>query len=241
MGALSPADAAQPIPSASRQLLVVVTPTAGATSGTMFRFERDSPRSPWESLGSGWSVVLGPKGLASGRGLGPARLKGLPVKVEGDGTSPAGVFRLTEAFGFDAAPPDLHLGYVRVAEGLECVDDPGSSRYNRLVLRDEVDRQDWSSSERMREIPGYRWGVVVGHNDDPVSPGAGSCIFLHAWSGPDSVTAGCTAMPLDRIEAVVRWLRSDASPVLVQLTEPLYRELRQSWSLPEIDYSMSVP
>lgn len=228
------ADPVPPIPSASRQLVVVVTPNAAAISGKMLRFERDREGSLWKSLGPAWSVVLGPKGLASGRGLAPDRLSGLPVKVEGDGTSPAGVFRLAEGFGFDDAPPDLRLPYVRVTGGLECVDDPRSSHYNRLVRRDQVENPDWKSSERMREIPGYRWGVVVAHNRDPVRPEAGSCIFLHAWNGPESVTAGCTAMPLDRIEGLVRWLRSDAAPVLVQLTEPLYRELQASWSLPDL-------
>jgi L,D-transpeptidase catalytic domain len=234
MGALIRADPAPPIPGASRQLVVVVTPSAEATSGTMYRFERSGDGSPWKSLGPGWSVVLGPKGLASGRGLGPERLAGLPVKVEGDGTSPAGVFRLPEAFGFDQSPRDLRLPYVPVTAGLECVDDPQSSRYNQLARRDEVENPDWKSSERMREIPDYRWGVVVAQNTDPVRPGSGSCIFLHAWNGPESVTAGCTAMPLDRIEGLVRWLRSDASPVLVQLTEPLYRQLQETWSLPDI-------
>jgi D-alanyl-D-alanine dipeptidase len=227
-------DPAPPIAGTTRQLVLVVTPSAGATSGTMFRFERDSEDSPWKPLGAPWAVVLGPKGLASGRGLFGEPLSGLPVKVEGDGTSPAGVFRLTEAFGFDDRPRDLHLPYVAVTGDLECVDDPRSSRYNRLVRRGDVGHPDWSSSERMREIPGYRWGVVVAHNTHPVSPGAGSCIFLHAWEGPDSVTAGCTAMPLDRIEALVRWLRSGDDPVLVQLTEALYRELRERWLLPDV-------
>jgi L,D-transpeptidase catalytic domain len=230
-----PVDPAPPIPSASRQLVVVVTPDVPSTTGSLFRFERDGAGSPWRSLGPGWPVVLGPKGLASGLGLGPDSLPGVPRKVEGDETSPAGVFRLTQAFGFDPSPRGLHLRYVAVTEDLECVDDPRSASYNQLVRRDEVDHPDWSSSERMREIPEYRWGVVVAHNASPVRPDAGSCIFLHAWNGPASLTAGCTAMPLERIEGLVRWLRSDAAPVLVQLPEPLYRDLREGWSLPELN------
>jgi D-alanyl-D-alanine dipeptidase len=223
-----------PVPASSRQLVLVVTGDEAAIAGVLYRFERDSADSPWKPLGSEWPIVVGRTGLASGAGLNRESVPGLPSKKEGDGKSPAGVFALTSAFGFEEGGAALRLPYVRLTKTLECVDDPGSRHYNRLVDRSGVASPDWKSSEKMREIGEYEWGVVVAQNSEPVVPGAGSCIFLHAWSGPESPTVGCTAMPSERIEEIVRWLDAGAAPVLVQLTQEAYRALRRPWQLPEI-------
>jgi len=231
LGALSAAADSSPIPASARQLVLAVTPNETATTGVLYRFERDSEDSPWKPLGSEWPVVVGRTGLASGVGLHREPVPGLPLKKEGDGKSPAGVFALTSAFGFEEAGAGLRLPYVRLTDRLECVDDPGSRYYNRLVDRSKVSNPDWRSSERMREIGEYEWGVVVANNSEPIQPGAGSCIFLHAWSGPESATVGCTAMPTERIRELVHWLDAAAAPVLVQLTEEAFNVLRGPWKL----------
>ncbi len=234
LGTLFWAADATPVPSSSRQLLLVVTPNETATRGILHRFERNSRGTSWRKLAPEVKIVVGRTGLASGTGLHREPVPALPVKKEGDGKSPAGVFPLTSAFGFEEAGAALRLPYLRVTETIECVDDPASGSYNRLVDRSEVARPDWASSEKMREIEGYLWGVVVAHNSRPVEPGAGSCIFLHAWSGPASPTVGCTAMPGESIRELVHWLDPDAQPVLVQLTEDAYAALRGPWQLPAI-------
>jgi D-alanyl-D-alanine dipeptidase len=222
-----------PISASSRQLLVVVTPNEAAIAGVLWRFERDSADSPWKESAPEVQIVVGKTGLASGTGLNRSPVPGLPPKKEGDGKSPAGVFALTSAFGFEEAD-GVRLPYVRLTKGLECVDDPRSRHYNRLVDRTRVTDPDWKSSEKMREIDEYVFGVVVAHNSGPVQAGAGSCIFLHTWSGPESPTVGCTAMPRETIREIVHWLDADAHPVLVQLTEAAYEALRRSWQLPSI-------
>ena len=231
LGALSAAFDGSPVPASSRQLVLVVTLNDTATSGALLRFERDSGDSPWKPLGSEWPIVVGKTGLASGAGLNRAPVPGLSLKKEGDGKSPAGVFALASAFGFGEAGAGLRLPYVRLTETLECVDDPGSRYYNRLVDRSKVSNPDWKSSEKMREIGEYEWGVVVAHNSEPIEPGAGSCIFLHAWSGPEGATVGCTAMPTERIREIVHWLDPAATPILVQLTDEAYEALRGPWKL----------
>lgn len=230
-GALFAALGPTPVPATSRQLVLVVTPNENATSGILYRFERDSHDSPWKEIAPQVSIVVGRTGLASGLGLHRETVVPLHSKKEGDGKSPAGAFALTSAFGFERAPA-LRLPYQPLTDTFECVDDPGSRYYNRLVDRSAVSTPDWKSSEKMRGIGGYVWGVVVAHNSAPVEPGAGSCIFLHAWSGPESPTVGCTAMPEERIRELVHWLDADARPVLVQLTEGAYAELRRAWQLP---------
>jgi L,D-peptidoglycan transpeptidase YkuD (ErfK/YbiS/YcfS/YnhG family) len=80
----------------------------------------------------------------------------------------------------------------------------------------------------------YRRGVVVAHNASPTVRGGGSCIFLHIWRGPGTTTSGCTAMPESEINVLMRWLRADATPVLVQLPSAEYRRLAREWTLPSL-------
>ena len=218
-----------PIPAESRQLVLVLTPAADSTSGVLFRFQRSRARE-WTRVGESWPIVVGERGLAAGLGLHRGILPRLPVKTEGDGRSPAGVFALVETFGFDGPHSGLRMPYRQLTEAVECVDDPESVDYARITHRRSS--SDWSSSERMREIPGYVWGIVVGHNPNR-KKGAGSCIFLHAWSSPSGKTAGCTAMESSRIRELVNWLDEKAAPVLVQLTEDLHQDLKLAWKLPE--------
>jgi L,D-peptidoglycan transpeptidase YkuD (ErfK/YbiS/YcfS/YnhG family) len=115
---------------------------------------------------------------------------------------------------------------------LRCVDDVASAFYNRIVDEALV-KKDWTSAEDMRRTDElYRLVVVVGHNDSPVTPGGGSCIFLHLRANPTSTTAGCTAFDAAPMEALVRWLDPAKRPVLVQLPRAVYAALRRSWNLP---------
>jgi D-alanyl-D-alanine dipeptidase len=155
-----------------------------------------------------------------------------PLKKEGDGKAPAGVFRLSTAFGFAGTAPGLKMPYTSLTPTVECVDDVNSRRYNLIVDRNRVSNVDWRSSEKMRAVDGYRWGVVVDHNASPPVAGRGSCIFLHIWAGPEKGTAGCTAMEQPNLEAMLRWLDAKKNPLLVQLPEAEYTRLRSLWKLP---------
>ncbi len=197
----------------SRQLIVVVTADTASTSGSMQRHERVAGGS-WRAVGDPAAIVVGRTGLAAA-----------DVKREGDGKSPSGVLTLGTAFGFDASAP-TRLPYRQLRATTECVDDTNSRFYNQLVERDSVERVDWKSSEKMREIDQYRWGIVVNHNTPPES-GRGSCIFIHLWSGPGTSTAGCTAMGSNDLEALLRWLDPAANPRLVQMTAEEYSRWRR--------------
>jgi zinc D-Ala-D-Ala dipeptidase len=217
----------------ARQLIAVTTDGWDSIHGTLRRFERRAG-AKWVQVGEAFPVVVGRGGLGWGDGLSKAYADG-PTKKEGDGRAPAGVFRLTRAFGFEAArdAAGLRMPYTPLRAGVECVDDTASSHYNRVVDRAAVAKVDWNSSERMREVEGYRWGVIVAHNARAV-PGRGSCIFLHIWSGPEKGTAGCTAMGQSNLEAVLRWLDARKRPLLVQLPETEYARLEGLWNLPPV-------
>lgn len=225
----------------SRQLILVTTPEWGSVRGTLRRFERRGARAKWTQVGEAFEIVVGRGGLGWGDGVVETQGDG-PSKREGDGRAPAGVFHLTRAFGFADARESswLRVPYTPLTPQVECVDDTASSHYNRVVDRAAVKTVDWNSSERMREVEGYRWGVVVAHNARAL-PGQGSCIFLHIWAGPLKGTAGCTAMEQTNLEALLRWLDTKKSPLLVQLPEPEYVRLRASWNLPVVRAAQTSP
>ncbi len=45
--------------------------------------------------------------------------------------------------------------------------------------------------------------VVLGHNDDPVAPGAGSAIFLHVARPDFGPTEGCVAVRREDLLAIL--------------------------------------
>jgi zinc D-Ala-D-Ala dipeptidase len=226
----------------STQILVVTTSDWNAVAGTLQRYERAQAGDQWKAVGDPITVVVGENGLGWGAGVGPSndasvRGSGDPVKKEGDGKSPAGIFRISKAFGYAAHPqPGWRLPYISLTPAVECVDDPTSKSYNRVVDNTKV-TTDWNSSEHMSRIDVYRWGLVVDHNADPVIPGAGSCIFMHIWHGPDQGTAGCTAMPQERLESVIEWLDPARKPLLVQLPLAQYEKLKKRWQLPDLPWA----
>jgi D-alanyl-D-alanine dipeptidase len=200
----------------------VTTPAWDSSTGSLQQWERPDSSAPWRKSGEAAPVAVGGHGLAWGLGLHeiPKGDEG-PRKKEGDRRAPAGMFRLTGAFGF-APEARGKLPWQQITATTEAVDDPASQFYNRVVDRQRVDQPDWHSSEHMAAIPGYALGVVVAHNPRNI-PGAGSCIFLHLWSGKRVGTAGCTVLREGDLLALVRWLDPARQPVLIQLPEAVMR------------------
>jgi D-alanyl-D-alanine dipeptidase len=220
--------------SISRQMIVVITKNWDDIHGTARRYERSDLEDKWRGVDQPFAVVVGRNGLAWGQGLQPVTVVGNdPKKREGDGKAPAGIFLLTSSFGYSTeALENAQLPYTTLTPTVECVDDPRSDHYNQL-FDTKGTAKDWSSSEQMRRSDElYRWGVVVGYNINPPKSGAGSCIFLHIWDGPEQGTAGCTAMEAAHIETLLRWLDPKKSPVLVQLPESEYVRYQTAWALP---------
>ena len=219
---------------ASRQALVVMTNDWKSPTATLLRYERRDLKSTWTLTGETLSVMVGRNGLAWGQGLHRGTSPDEPSKREGDGKAPAGIFRLSTAFGYDA-PETMTwvlLPYRQATPHLLCVDDPASRYYNRVVDSSHV-ATDWKSFEEMRRRDDqYRLGIVVDHNVDPVVSGGGSCIFLHIWAGPNRATSGCTALAAENVEKLMRWLDPQANPVLVQMPMSVYGRYRKDWGLP---------
>ena len=215
------ADFEKAVPRGCGQLVVVTAADWGASVATVRRFERAAPEAAWVPVGKAVPALLGERGMAWGLGLHAVpEGDGAPRKREGDRCSPAGVFRLTGAFGVREKIAGLKLPAVPLSPTLEAVDDPASRYYNRIVDRAAIARPDWHSAERMGAVRDYALGLVVAHNPRAV-PGAGSCIFLHVWSGARTGTAGCTVLRKRDLTALARWLDAAREPVLVQLPQAL--------------------
>jgi D-alanyl-D-alanine dipeptidase len=216
---------------ATTQLVVVTTASWDTTGGTLRRYERATPADAWRAVGAAVPVVVGQHGLAWDDPAGAREIA--PPKREGDGRAPAGVFALDTVFGVAPASEAtwIRMPYLPVTAGTECVDDVASSHYNTIVDRAAVGRVDWTSAEPMRRIDQYRLGVTVAYNAPPRA-GRGSCIFMHIWAGPDTYTAGCTAMAERDLTALVLWMDRTRRPALVQLPESEYARLRGEWLLP---------
>lgn len=122
-------------------------------------------------------------------------------KREGDGASPAGAWPIRRvlyrpdrgpapSIAFDLQPISRHDGWC---------DDPKDPAYNRPVYLPYP-----ASAEHMWMESGvYDIVVVLGHNDDPVVPGMGSCIFLHLSTPDYSPTQGCVAIARPDLEALL--------------------------------------
>jgi len=228
---------ASPSPLAgSGQLVLVVAKNWNADQAWLRRFERTAG-GKWRPQGDAVRVTLGRNGLAWGRGVHGAALGPGPVKVEGDGRSPAGVFTFATAFAYQ--PEELwkpvHMPMHRVTARTVCVETIDSKSYNRIVEEGDQTPQDWVQTDKMLRPDGlYRYGLLVNNNAPDTEPGAGSCIFFHIWRRPGAPTAGCTAMNTAAIQVILAWLDSTRQPVLVQLPEAELARLAPQWGAPEL-------
>ena len=220
----------------SGQMVLVTTADWDSTSGELRRYERTGKG--WRQVGEATQIVVGRTGVAWGIGLNSAHGDG-PVKREGDGKAPAGVFSIGRAFGY-AGSARTGLDYRAMGSNDWCIDVPESPFYNEIVDRSLAKGVglDQSTEPMRRDIHAdgdqrYREGFVIEHNAANVR-NAGSCIFAHLWTGPTSTTAGCTAMAPASMDALLAWLDQTHKPVFVQLPQAQYQLLRDAWQLPQI-------
>ena len=223
------------VPPETQQLVTAIVSSWDATNAELRLWERTDGKAPWTLAMGPWPGVVGRAGTGWGmgrHGRGPVPGRGGPLKVEGDGKSPAGAFLLTSAYGYaEAPPPKSGLPYTRVDESWKCVDDPKSARYNTILDKRTV-TPDWASAEDMKRSDElYTWVVDVAHNPTRI-PNGGSCIFLHVWGGEGSSTVGCTAMDEPRLAELMSRLAATRHPMFVLLPREEYAALAPAWGLP---------
>ncbi len=90
----------------------------------------------WKQVGDASEIVVGRTGTAWGIGLNAQHGEG-PVKREGDGKAPAGVFSIGPAFGY-ADSAQTALAYKAMGTNDWCIDVPASAYYNQIIDRSLV-------------------------------------------------------------------------------------------------------
>ncbi len=134
--------------------------------------------------------------------VGPSGVVAAKAKREGDGASPAGAWPLRRLlFRPDRAPPPAsRLPAAPLAPDDGWCDAPGDPAYNRPVKLPYP-----ASAEALwREDHVYDLIVILGFNEDPVVPGAGSAIFLHLARPDYAPTQGCVALAREDLEDLLR-------------------------------------
>lgn len=211
----------------ARQMLVVTTSSWSATEGVLVAYELVDGR--WRRALEPVAVQVGWSGMAWGPGLHDSSLNRPPLKTEGDGKTPAGIFPLESLYGYEDL--SAKMDYLKVDTNTFCVDDPKSKYYNQIVRGDQVEK-DWDSAETMRmKSDAYKYGIVVGYNTESPVPGDGSCIFYHIGRA-GGVTAGCTAMSETQILKLIGFLDKKKKPIIIQAPEAAYRALAKTYDLP---------
>jgi D-alanyl-D-alanine dipeptidase len=199
----------------NNQVLFVKTNSDSTIHGKMFLFERKNEHKHWHIVDS-FNVVVGKNGLGKDVSSAISLNNINATKHEGDGKSPAGIFKLGRVFSYHDVK-NLKMPFVRVDTNFYCVDDATSSYYNTLIRQDTT-QHNFNSFEYMkRNDELYEYGVWVLYNSDPVIAGNGSCIFLHIWRNENSGTAGCTAMAKENMLKLIHWLNAKKNPVLLQI------------------------
>lgn len=141
-----------------------------------------------QKTAEGWQASYGDRSWRAAVGRSGVRRD----KVEGDGASPAGrwpIRRVLYRADKLAAPVSVFdTAQIEPQDGW--CDAPEHPDYNRPVTLPFAA----SHEEMWRKDDLYDIVVVLGHNDDPIVPGAGSAVFLHVASAGYGPTAGCASM-----------------------------------------------
>lgn len=159
----------------------------------------------WELINDRWvrrmniQATVGKAGLATPE-----------VKKEGDGKTPAGLYRLERAFGY-AESFKTGLTYRQATATDLWVDDAEHPDYNKWVTA-PTKAKSFEDMKRKDDL--YEIGAVIEYNTDPVVPGKGSAIFLHVWGGPDKPTAGCVAIDKSKLNDLLEALDRKKSPMI---------------------------
>jgi L,D-peptidoglycan transpeptidase YkuD (ErfK/YbiS/YcfS/YnhG family) len=138
-----------------------------------------------------WPVALGRGGL-------------VPNKREGDGGTPRGTFRPVRLWWrADRHPrPATSLPVRRITAVDAWCEDPADRRYNRPMVLTGAETGD----RLRRDDHLYDFIVEVDHNRRPRVAGRGSAVFLHLARANLAPTAGCIAMPKERLRHLLQIL-----------------------------------
>jgi len=136
-----------------------------------------------------WPVALGRGGIRAN-------------KREGDGGTPRGVFRPVRVWwrADRLIRPATALPVRPIASSDAWCEDPADRRYNQPIRVPAS-----AAGDRLRRDDHlYDFIVEIDHNACPRVAGRGSAVFLHLARPGFAPTAGCVAMPRERLRQLLK-------------------------------------
>ena len=228
------------LPAHAQQVIIGIAPDNNSSHVTLSVHEKTA--TGWKPVGAAWKGRLGRNGLAWGIGLHPANLTGLR-KVEGDGRSPAGIYRIGSKAGFvygyaPAIKKLPSLPYKKITTRDLWVEDPKSPYYNQHILLPHEPASAWEKDAQMRQNDhAHSLKLFIAHNEATPNKralaNAGSSIFFHIWRADGAKpTAGCTTMHEVQLKDLISKIDPSKNPTYVLLSAADYKKYRASWKLP---------
>ncbi|MCW2143020.1 L,D-transpeptidase family protein [Actinoplanes cyaneus] len=214
----------------ARQLIVVTGHGWKSTGATVRAYQRNAAGT-WRQVFATMPARVGYHGWAWAS-----------RRVQDTGTTPAGTFTITQAFGV-RANPGTKLPYRKVDGNDYWVGDKRDPRTYNLFEPSASKNRTWrvAEAERLAAYPTqYAYAAVIDFNrpagvhwdarrgeyvtSTPSHVGRGSAVFLHA-SGKGS-TAGCVSVSRANVAALLKWMSPAQHPRIVMA--PTAADLRKA-------------
>ena len=132
-------------------------------------------------------------------------------KVEGDGKSPTGIFKLGKLFSYEKQTNTLLENQQTTRED-KWIDDVNSKDYNKHISGFTEAK---SFENLLLDTDVYKYCTVIEYNTNPVIKGKGSAIFFHLALKQRSYTAGCVAIKEEYMKLMVNWLDPKQNPTII--------------------------
>jgi L,D-peptidoglycan transpeptidase YkuD (ErfK/YbiS/YcfS/YnhG family) len=200
------------------QVIIVTAPSWHSTEGTLTAFERDGAGG-WREVVPATHAWLGYGGLVPGA-----------QRRQGTGTTPAGTYGITSAFG-RLPNPGTKLPYRTFDTNDSWTYDPSHPFTYNVFQTSAIDWRSYGgyAEHLWAKGPQYRYVAVLDFNlpTGPITVGPdgirrtatppntklGGGIFLHVSKG--RTTAGCISVPVGTMRQILRWLAPGRHPVIV--------------------------
>jgi L,D-peptidoglycan transpeptidase YkuD (ErfK/YbiS/YcfS/YnhG family) len=195
LAACAPAPAA--VEPGTTQLITVRAKSARTTYATVQLWKRSGDC--WQRVAGPWTARVGRSGLSARH-------------LEGDGTTPTGVYALDGTVFGNRPDPGVRYRYHRIVCGDWWDEDAASPTYNTFQHVPCGVRPPFrAESEGLwKATTAYRYLIPIRYNAGPIVPGRGSAIFLHVQR--PNPTNGCVSLPEAQLVQTLRWLRPAAEP-----------------------------
>jgi len=219
----------------STKIMLVLTQDWENMHAKLYFLEKNNEK--WQKTSQTMDALIGVNGLGVGLGLHDSiqsiDFKSFPHKKEGDGKSPAGIFSISQAMGYDSVLfCGNKLDYKQITSSLHAVDDSNSKYYNQIVdtlLLASSYKKFYNSFENLHKMSYYyEWIFRINHNLQN-EKGKGSLIFFHIWDKEGKGSAGCTTVSRENMIEILKWI--DSETIVIQLPRENYNTIAEKLNL----------